>query len=107
MGGFFVFPIPYTSSYDQQKYNSQKRLTALNQGCGRNTMNKEQVLRDYRNGDVEKRLSFFLYYRDFRNEFSCIDGEPGLERSQNLWSLMFRHGSTVRSHGHLPLAGSR
>jgi hypothetical protein len=70
-------------------------------------MNKEQVLRDYRNGDAEKRLSFFLYYRDLRKEFSRIDGELELERSQNLWSLMFRHGSTVRSHGHLPWASSR
>jgi hypothetical protein len=70
-------------------------------------MTKEQVLRDYRNGDTEKRLSFFLYYRELRNEFSCIDGEPELERSQNLWARMFRHGSTVRSHGHLPCASSR
>lgn len=70
-------------------------------------MNKEQVLRDYRNGDAEKRLNFFLYYRDFRNEFSFIDGEPELERSRNPWSLMFHHGSTVRRHGHLPWASSR
>jgi hypothetical protein len=107
MGGFFVFTLPYTSSYDQHKYRNQERLMALITGCGRNNMNKEQVLRDYRNGDAEKRLNFFLYYRDLRNEFSGIDGERELERSQSLWTLMFRHGTTVRSHFHLPWASSR
>lgn len=27
MGGFFVFIIPYTPSYDQQKNKNQERLT--------------------------------------------------------------------------------
>jgi len=70
-------------------------------------MNKEQVLRDYRTGDAEKRLSLFLYHRDLRNEFSCIDGELELERPQDLWSPVFRHGSTVRPHCHVPWASSR
>jgi hypothetical protein len=36
-------------------------------------MDIEQVLHDYRNGDEEKRLSLFLFYREFRDEFSWID----------------------------------
>jgi hypothetical protein len=65
-------------------------------------MNKTQVLQDYRNGDAEKRLSFFLYYRDLRNEFSCIDGEQELERSLGPWAPMCLHGTIARSHGHFP-----
>jgi len=80
---------------------------ALIQGCGRNTMEKEQVLQDYRTGDAEKRLSLFLYHRDLRSEFSCIDGELELERTQDPWAPMCCHGATVRSHGHVPWASSR
>jgi hypothetical protein len=38
-------------------------------------MDIEQVLHDYRNGDEEKRLSLFLFYREFRDEFSRIDDQ--------------------------------
>jgi hypothetical protein len=69
-------------------------------------MNKKQVLQDYRNGDAEKRLSLFLYYRDLRNEFSCIDGENKLERSQRPWARMCLHGTIARSHGHFPRASN-
>lgn len=67
-------------------------------------MNKKQVLQDYRNGDAEKRLSLYLYYRDLRKEFSCIDGETELDRSQRPWAPMRLHGKLVRSLGHFPRA---
>jgi len=65
-------------------------------------MHREQVLQDYRDGDAEKRLSLFLYYRDLRKEFSCIDGEQELERSQGPWAPMHHRGTIMRSHGHFP-----
>ena len=70
-------------------------------------MNKEQVLQDYRDGDAEKRLSLFLYYRDLRNEFNCIDAEKERERSQGPWAPMCLHRTNVRSHGHFPGACNR
>ncbi len=36
-------------------------------------MNTNSILTEYRNGDFETRLSLFLNYRDFRNEFIKID----------------------------------
>ena len=67
-------------------------------------MNKKQVLQDYRNGDANKRLNLFFYYRDLRKEFSCIDGETELERSRDPWAPMRLHGTIARSHGHFPKA---
>jgi len=67
-------------------------------------MNKKQVLQDYRDGDAEKRLSLFLYYRELRNEFSCIDGEIELEPSEGSWAPVCLHGTIMRSHGHFPRA---
>jgi hypothetical protein len=65
-------------------------------------MNKKQVLQDYRDGDAEIRLSLFLYYRDLRTEFSCIDGENDLERSPGPWAPMCLHRTIVKPHGHFP-----
>jgi hypothetical protein len=36
-------------------------------------MKIDQVLDEYRQGDPDKRLSLFLYHRDLRDEFSCIE----------------------------------
>jgi hypothetical protein len=67
-------------------------------------MNKKQVLQDYRNGDAEKRLSLFFYYRDLRNEFSCIDGEQELEGSERPWAPGWLCGKTSKSKGLVPRA---
>ena len=36
-------------------------------------MNIDQVLDEYRMGNAEKRISLFLYHRELRDEFTCID----------------------------------
>ncbi len=36
-------------------------------------MNINSILKEYPNGDFETRLSLFLNYRDFRNEFIGIE----------------------------------
>ncbi len=38
-------------------------------------MDIDRILRDYRNGDEDRRLSLFLSYRDLRDEFSRIEQE--------------------------------
>ncbi len=40
-------------------------------------MNREQILSDYRGGDMDKRLRLFLAYRDLRTQFSSIDEDKG------------------------------
>ncbi len=44
-------------------------------------MDIERVLNDYRNGNEDKRLSLFLYYRELRDEFSRIDRETAADKS--------------------------
>ncbi len=39
------------------------------------TVDIDQIFRDYRNGDEDRRLSLFLSYRDLRSEFSRIEEE--------------------------------
>jgi len=39
------------------------------------TMNIDQVLDEYRQGDADKRMSLFLYYRELRNAFTSIEQE--------------------------------
>ncbi len=36
-------------------------------------MDADSILKEYRNGDSETRLSLFLDYRDFRDEFMGIE----------------------------------
>src|SRR5574337_23034 len=38
-------------------------------------MNTEQILSNYRNGDLDKRLRLFLTYRDLRSQFVAIEDE--------------------------------
>ncbi len=38
-------------------------------------METEQILSDYRDGDLDKRLRMFLAYRDLREQFSTIDDD--------------------------------
>ena len=46
-------------------------------------MKIDQVLEEYRQGDPDKRLSLFLYYRDLRDEFSCIDQDDSPARAES------------------------
>ena len=39
----------------------------------------EEILIDYREGDLEKRLNLFLSYRSLRDHFSSIEQEEGLK----------------------------
>jgi len=36
-------------------------------------MKIDQVLEEYRQGDADRRMSLFLYYRDLRDAFICIE----------------------------------
>ncbi len=36
-------------------------------------MKTDQVLEEYRQGDADKRMSLFLYQRDLRDAFICIE----------------------------------
>ena len=36
-------------------------------------MKIDQILDEYRQGDANKRMSLFLYYRGLRDEFTCIE----------------------------------
>ncbi len=36
-------------------------------------MTIDQVLDEYRQGDADRRMSLFLYYRDLRDAFICIE----------------------------------
>jgi hypothetical protein len=38
-------------------------------------MNNDQVLDEYRQGDADKRMSLFLYYRELRDAFTSIEQE--------------------------------
>jgi hypothetical protein len=62
-------------------------------------MDTKQVLQEYRMGNAEKRLSIFLYYRDLRNEFSCIDQEQEVEWSLHLWSPKGIREKVLKAHG--------
>jgi hypothetical protein len=62
-------------------------------------MDKKQVLQEYRTGNAEKRLSIFLYYRDLRNEFSCIDREHEVEWSLIPWSPKRIREKVLKAHG--------
>jgi len=42
-------------------------------------MESDQVLDEYRNGDADKRMSLFLYYRDLRDEFNRIEQDDPLD----------------------------
>ncbi len=45
------------------------------EGPGEEIMETEQILSDYRDGDLDKRLRMFLAYRDLREQFSTIDDD--------------------------------
>jgi hypothetical protein len=44
-------------------------------------MQIDQVLEEYRQGDADKRLSLFLYYRELRDEFACIEQDEPADLS--------------------------
>lgn len=44
-------------------------------------MKIDQVLEEYRQGDADKRMSLFLYYRDLREEFTRIERDDPADLS--------------------------
>jgi hypothetical protein len=51
---------------------------------GGETMNSDQILSEYLNGDEDRRMSLFLYYRELRDDFTAIDGqEQGFADERN------------------------
>ena len=73
-------------------------------------MKIDQVLDEYRQGDADRRLSLFLYHRELRDEFSCIeeDDRPALSEVRQTSELLrqsmiqrvlslFRNRSCLRS----------
>ena len=44
-------------------------------------MKVDQVLDEYRMGNADKRMSLFLYYRELRDEFSCIEQDDPADPS--------------------------
>lgn len=36
-------------------------------------MKVDQVIDEYRKGNADKQMSMFLYYRELRDEFACIE----------------------------------
>ena len=71
-------------------------------------MKIDQVLDEYRQGDPDKRLSLFLYHRELRDEFSCIeeDDRPALsevrQTSEPLRQSMIQKGPLPVSEPVLP-----
>jgi hypothetical protein len=56
-------------------------------------MKHGQVLDEYQKGDSDKRLSLFLYYRELRDEFSCIE----LDDSSDLFAAAATSGPMKES----------
>ena len=46
-------------------------------------MDRDRILDEYRNGDQDKRMSLFLYYRELREEFNDVEQES----PPNLYSI--------------------
>ena len=44
-------------------------------------MNTDQVLDEYRKGNADKRMSLFLYHRELRDEFACIEEDDPADLS--------------------------
>ncbi len=38
-------------------------------------MDRDRIIDKYRNGDQDRRMSFFLYYRELREAFDAIEQE--------------------------------
>lgn len=69
-------------------------------------MKTDMVLESYRQGDADKRLSLFLYYRELRDAFTCIEQddfsdlfagsrnpEPAKESMLQRFLVLFRNRS--------------
>jgi len=44
-------------------------------------MKIDEVLDEYRQGDAEQRMSMFLYHRELRDEFACIEQDDPADLS--------------------------
>ncbi len=40
---------------------------------------QNEVLNEYRRGDADKRIAMYLFYREFRDRFSCIEQDDPTE----------------------------